>query len=402
MSRKSSPKSNAILRALTLSVWLALNASAASSDSLTALAGRDGIVYAVDKDDRVLADLNSHREFLPASTLKLFTTLLALNELGDDWRFHTQLFVDGDRLIVKGLGDPFLVSEELDSMAEAAAPQLKRRRFGGIGVDNSFFDAGLAIPGVGRSDNPYDARNAATAVNFNTIAVARRGGKIVSTEPQTPLTPTAESVARRRGVRGSSRIPLGDDSDEVARYAGELIAAKLRARGLDIGPKVTRARAASAAPLLDYRNQRSLADVCRDMLAVSNNFVANQLFLTIGARVFGAPATLDKSVRAAERFLASHPRLSGLRVVEGSGIAYENSTTAAAMVELLRLLESRRDLLSSDHGTRHKTGTLKAIATVAGYLETARHGLVRYVVALPGARREQRWEVVDWLRRNLD
>lgn len=376
-------------------------AAFATEPPLREIAGPQAVVYAVDASDHVVVSQGADLQFLPASTLKLFTTLLAIDQLGLDYRFRTELYLRDDELIVRGFGDPFLVSEELDRLAAEAASRLGHRPLAGIAVDDSFFSPDVRIPGVGRSSNPYDALNAAVAVNFNTIAVRRVGDRYVSAEPQTPMTPLAASLARARRVRGSERIQLGDNPSEVTRYAGELIAAKLRAAGVRIGERVSRARAPQGPPLLVHRSSRTLADVCRDMLAISNNFVANQVFLTIGAEAYGAPASLAKARRAAHRYLDAHPLLTGLHVVEGSGIAYENEATATAMTALLKLFEPYRSLLKADHGTQHKTGTLQAIATVAGYLDTDRHGTVRYVVAVPGDRPDRRWQVVAWLRRNL-
>jgi len=380
---------------------LMLVPAATAQSRLHELAGAEGIVYAVDSQDRALVAHNSNRAFLPASTLKIFTALLAAEQLGLDSRYRTEFYLEEQELIVRGFGDPFLVSEELARIAAALATRLKGQTLTGIAIDDSYFGGDVRIPGVGRSTNPYDALNAAVAVNFNTIAVRRRGNRIESAEPQTPLTPLAEALARAHRARGVTRLQLGDNPAEVVRYAGELIAAKLRAAGITIGAGIRRATAPQTIPIYSHEPSRTVADICRDMLAVSNNFVANQLFLTIGAAAFGPPATLEKSRRAAQQLLTRHPELAGLRIVEGSGIAYQNSVTPAAMIALLRLFEPYRLLLKEERGSRHKTGTLKAVATLAGYLETEKHGRVRYVIALPGGTPEQRWRVLAHLQSNL-
>lgn len=368
--------------------------------ALRRMAGEGAVVYAVDARDHVLVDIGSERNFMPASTLKLFTVLLAFEELGADYRFPTEIYLRDDELVVRGFGDPFLVSEELDEIAAHLAPRLRGHTLRGIAIDDSFFSDDVRVPGVGRSSNPYDALNAAVAVNFNTVAIRRSGDRIVSAEAQTPLTPLAAALARTRTVQGSERIQLGADPAEIVRYAGELIAAKLRAAGVAVGERVSRARTPAGKPLYVHRNSRNLADVSRNLLEVSNNFVANQVFLAVGAAAFGAPASLAKSRRAAARLIAKYPQLAAMKVVEGSGIAYENQVTAGAMTALLRLFEPYRVLLKSDHGTAHKTGTLRTIATVAGYLDRPA-GVIRYVVAVPGDRAEQRWRIVDWLRESL-
>jgi D-alanyl-D-alanine carboxypeptidase/D-alanyl-D-alanine-endopeptidase (penicillin-binding protein 4) len=197
------------------------------------------------------------------------------------------------------------------------------------------------------------------------------------------------------------RFQIGDRPEEVRRYAGELIAAKLRDAGVRIGDQVTEGRAPDAPPLYVHSNSRSLAQMSAEMLKTSNNYVANQIFLASGAAAAGAPASLGRSAAVARRFIEAHPQLGGLVVVEGSGIAYENQATGHAMVALLDMFEPYQELLKVAEGTRHKTGTLRTTATLAGYLDTANHGTVRYVIALDGKGQARRWQIVEMLKRGL-
>jgi D-alanyl-D-alanine carboxypeptidase/D-alanyl-D-alanine-endopeptidase (penicillin-binding protein 4) len=365
------------------------------------LAGRDGIVYAVGSDGKALFDIGKNKTFVPASTVKVFTALLAIEHLGLDWRFETEFYLAGDHLIVRGKGDPLLVSEELDRAATALAPLLHGKKLTGVLVDDTFFAPGIRVPGVGNSSNPYDALNSATAVNFNTISVKGVRGRILPAEEQTPLTPLARELARRRKVRGEVRFSLGDQPELVRRYAAELIAAKLRQHGVSVGRIVGGGVAPGQAPLYVHRSTKTLAEVCTGMLRYSTNFTANQVLLAVGAAVDGPPASLQKSIVVAKRFVAAHPKLNGLRIVEGSGISYDNQATSPALAALLELFWPHRHLLKDERGTRHKTGTLKSVASIIGYLDSATRGPVRYVIALDGKGRERRWQIVEMLRRTL-
>ena len=369
--------------------------------AVRSLAGKNGNVYVVDEHDRPLVDIHGDRPFVPASILKVFTVFLASQELGFDYRFTTEFFLDGNHLVVRGKGDPFLVSEELDLIAGALAPKLGDRRLQGVIIDDSYFDPELRVPGVGRTANPYDALNAATAVNFNTIAVIKRGKEILPGESQTPLTPLARSLAESRRANGEIRFQIGERPEEVRRYAGELIAAKLRGAGVRIGDEVAEGRAPQAPPLYVHGNSRTLREMCANMLKTSNNYVANQIFLAIGAAAGGPPASLGRSATIARRFIEAHPSLAGLVVVEGSGIAYENHATGRAMAALLEMFEPYKELLKVTAGTRHKTGTLQTTATLTGYLDTAEHGTVRYVIALDGSGQQRRWQIVERLKQGL-
>ncbi|HCP48483.1 MAG TPA: D-alanyl-D-alanine carboxypeptidase [Deltaproteobacteria bacterium] len=368
---------------------------------LATIAGPSGVVHAMDEEGESLVSVGGDEAFRPASMLKIVTALLAERYLGLDTRFRTEFFVHGDRLIVRGRGDPFLVSEELDRIAQALLPLLKGRSLSGVFIDDSFFEPNITVPGVGSSEQPYDALNSATAVNFNTVHVTVVGDQVRSAEAQTPLTPLAREVALSRGVRGTERVSLSDDPEVVRRYASQLIAAKLRAHGIQVGTAFGSVKVASDLPLYVHESSKTVADVCSAMLVYSNNYVANQVFLAVGEVVHGAPASLEKSRSVARDFVAENVGLKGMVMVEGSGISYENRATSQALLEALRLFQPQRNLMRERRGVRHKTGTLKITKSVAGYLDTQSHGTVRFVVALDGRGSEARWDIVRLLGEKL-
>ena len=379
-----------------LSALLPGSAAADWKEDVTALAGSSGVVYVVDAEGEALFALRDSETFVPASTLKVVTTLLAAEHIGLDTRFETRFFLDGDALVVRGGGDPFLVSEELDVAAKGIAKALGDTALSGVYIDDSHFADDIKIPGVGGTDNPYDALNSATAVNFNTIHVSVSNGVVTSAEEQTPLTPIAEAVAKRKGVRGKQRINLSNSAEDVRRYAAELIAAKLRAAGVTVG-SVVGTRVATGEPVHMHANSRTVGETCAAMLLYSNNYIANQVFLAVGAAASGGPASLAKSVEVTETWLQKNPDLGGFILKEGSGIAYGNEADARSFVAALALLEPHRSLLKVRHGSPSKTGTLKVTKTLVGYLDTKDAGRLRYVVSLDGDGAQKRWDIVKRL-----
>ena len=372
------------------------------SDRVDALTGAREVVVVADAEGNRLVNVNGDRTFTPASTIKVFTAMLALDQLGESWRFSTEFYVDNDgMLIIRGKGDPSLVSEEIGRIALALKERLAGARLEGIGIDHSFYAPSIFIPGGQGSDNPYHAAVSALAVNFNTIHVERVKGRIQSAEEQTPLTTTAERVARFAAVSGRKRLNIGEDPVVIARYAAEIFRAKLRAAGVEVGDKITLTQAPQIQPIYVHRNSKTITEVCADMLQYSTNFISNQVFLTIGAVLRGAPASLEKSQAVANHYHSRDPRFKRLKVIEGSGLAKQNEVDAEGMLAVLEYFAKYKELLREDRGSRHKTGTLSVASTLVGYIETKNHGLVRYVIALDGGTGRRRWDVLELLQRHL-
>lgn len=385
---------------LLLLFWV-VPAQADLRSDVQSVAGKGAVVRVVEAEGDVLLDIGGESAFIPASTLKVFTVALAAEYLDMSSHFETAFFLVGDKLIVRGGGDPYLVSEELDLVAVGLKEALAGEALSGIWVDDSAFATGIVIPGAGKSEKPYDALNSATAVNFNQINVKRVAGEIVSAEEQTPLTPLAAQRAKAMGITNEDRINISSDPAAVRRYVSELLAAKLRQAGVSVGEGEGVLSAPETPPLYVHSNSRTLSEVCHQALYWSNNYITNQVFLTVGAKVHGYPATLEKAQRVAATFLSEHPELTGFTIIEGSGLSYDNRATGPGFIALLELFKPHKALLRKKYDTPNKTGTLRVRKSVVGYLDTAKHGTVRFVISLDGAGFYRKWKVLELLRKQL-
>ena len=360
------------------------------------------IAYVAGDNEIPLLAIGATRSFVPASTLKVFTALLVREHLGFDARFRTEFHLVDGWVVVRGFGDPYLVSEEITRAAAGLAARLSGVAPVGVAVDDSYFEEGLRVPGVGTSRNPYDAHNSALAVNFNTIHVRRVGNAYVSAEPQTPITPTAIAVARRHGIRGTERLNLGHSPEEIRRHAAQVLAIKLREAGLKVGDGIAaRQVPGDSRPIYIHESSRTVGENVAAMLEFSNNYIANQLFLAVGAAAQGPPATVEKSVRTAKRYIAERPDLLGMVVAEGSGISRSNRATPSALASVLARFEQDRMLLPLEDGVPHKTGTLRDVRSLVAYLDSAEHGTVRVVIWMDGSGHQRRWRVLEQLEKSL-
>lgn len=345
-----------------------------------------GTVLVTDADGAELVAQNADRPFVPASVAKIVTAWLAMEALGGDYRFETRFYLDDRRVLyVRGGGDPFLISEELAALAADLVAAVGRAPIAGVVLDASYYPADLRIPGVEDDAEAYDALNSALAVNFNTVYAVRNGDVVRSAETQTPITPTAIAQARAEGLEGSGRISLTRDPAVSLRYAGELIVAFIeRAGGRVDGGISTGIVPAGLAPVSVHRQSRTLSEILVELLRHSNNYVANQIFLEIGARRLGGPVSLEKSLEVANGALAANGLAGDIHIEEGSGISRNDRFTARGLARVLALFAPHAELLRGHDGGLNKTGTMAGIRTLAGYADTARHGRVRFVIALSG------------------
>ncbi len=134
-----------------------------------------------------------------------------------------------------------------------------------------------------------------------------------------------------------------------------------------------------------------LAEIIRDINKYSNNVMARQVFLTLGAEVRGAPGTPAKGAEAIDDWLAvKGQRFLELALDNGSGLSRTERISAQHLAWVLRAayrspvfaeLESslpivavdgtmkKRLLLSGISGHAHiKTGSLKDVRAIAGYV----------------------------------
>jgi len=355
--------------ALALAALCGAALAAPPQDPLARVLAMPQASLLLDEGGRAAIARQPDRPMVPASTMKILTALAALDRWGPEHRFHTDIHRTADGwLWVKGAGDPYLVSEELDLVAQS----LRRsgvREVAGIGADDSLFAPDVEIAGRSSTRNPYDAPVTALAANFNTVNVVRSRDGVRSAEPQTPLTPLARQLAERLPP-GAERVNLRE-RDLALRYFVELFAAKLAAEGVAVGPGVRTGRVPAGAERIHrHRNRRDLRQVLAAMLEHSSNFVANDLFLLLGDAGDGRPLTTATAQQAMTAWAKQRFGWRDFRIEDGAGLSPGNRLSARQLVDAVQAFAPYRELLPAQNGrVRAKTGTLSGVSTYAGFVQ---------------------------------
>ena len=327
---------------------------------LVAKGGEPRFHYTTDPD----------RKWVPASTLKVPLALYALDVWGEDHHFQTEVYLrDNQDLLIKGLGDPFFVSEEIQLLGRVLRGKIPSK-IRDLLLDNSAFTFPLHADGVERSRNPYDALNGALLVNFNTVSLEKKSdGTLTSAEKQTPLTPLTISLGKQL-TPGKQRVNLAEDPALAQRYSGELMQAIWEENELEFTGEIKNSLKKENDKLIfQYKNSKPLKEVLEAMLKYSNNFIANQILLSASLEKDHSPINFERSIKPWRDWWQEKLRISPEKIslVEASGISRKNRMSEMEMLKVLKLFRTHLHLLSEYQGLKSKTGSLNGVYSLVGY-----------------------------------
>jgi serine-type D-Ala-D-Ala carboxypeptidase/endopeptidase (penicillin-binding protein 4) len=370
----------------------------------------------------------------PASVMKLVTTYAALDLLGPTFTWKTEVYTRGELegdalngdLMLKGYGDPKFTLENLWLLLRNLRARGLREIRGDLVLDRSYFSLPSHVAGDfdGKSSRPYNVGPDALLLNFQTVelqfvpdAQKNTVGIIVDPKPVrlqivNLLTLDHESCGDWRekldsnvNDEGGSAIALfrgsysADCGEKTYRIAvlnqNEYILGVFRQLWEELGGTLlgsAREAAWSAEwNLIAETGSLTVAEAVRDINKFSNNVMARQLFLTIGAESFGTNGNQELAREAITNWLENRNlQFPELVVENGSGLSRKERISAAHMGALLLSVwksafmpefiaslplagldgTMKKRLNGSEvAGQAHlKTGSLEAVRTIAGYL----------------------------------
>jgi D-alanyl-D-alanine carboxypeptidase/D-alanyl-D-alanine-endopeptidase (penicillin-binding protein 4) len=349
------------------------------------LIGKEDSILVTNSQEQILLAKNADKKLIPASILKIFTSLVALHYLGEDYRFPTEFYVDEKlNLKIKGYGDPLLISETILKISQVLAVLLKKAQpLNNLILDDSYFSQPLTIPGITSSSQPYDAPNGALCANFNTVNFRRSSQGYVSAETQTPLLPFVIKKIKASKLK-KGRIVFSHNKNEIMIYAGKLFQYFLEKQGIRFTGKIKRGRINANTDRLIFRydSVSSLEQIVAKLLEHSNNFTTNQLLIATGAEIIGSPGTLAKGVAIASDYAKEMLGIENMTITEGSGISRDNRVSAVQMDQVLQEFLPYHYLMRREGREFYKTGTLYGVSTRAGYIKRTDGELYRYVIML--------------------
>ena len=393
----------------------------------------------------------------PASLMKLATTTAALDMLGPAFVWRTPVYVDSPvregvlqgNIYIKGSGDPRFVVERL---------WLLMRRIQGLGIhkiqgdivlDRSVFDvpARDAASFDGEPLRPYNAAPDALLLNFKSLLiqfVPDRTANVARVQIEPPLAgvqfPASVPLSHSdcNDYRGALRADWSDParirfagafpascSEKMwpiayaapQQFAQRAIAGMWQQLGGHLSGQVREGVVPSGLAPAFHVESASLAETIRDINKYSNNVMAQQLFLTLSQQQRDV-GSLDASRDVMQRWWRD--RVGGETPIfdNGSGLSREERISAQGLARLLQVAWAAPTMpelvsslpLSGVDGTMKrskaqaaahlKTGSLRDVAGIAGFVDTA-SGRRLVVVAIlhhpnANAARPALDAIIDW------
>ena len=381
--------------ALAMLCFAALAAASVSSSISSILqkhdvAGGSTGVYIWDFDaaQQVFAS-HADSRLVPASNMKLVTTSAALGRWGPQHRFKTELYgpdvpvyegVLYGNLYLKGFGDPSLSTLSYQRQT--------------LGFATASFES--------------------FAKRLRTLKVHKVKGRVLGDESWfdrerfgSSWTPGLQlECGLLSALSGNESLANGNRVKDPATYAAQLLTEALRAKGIKVTGQPGTGEVPASARLFKQQFSAPLKTLLKRMDKYSDNFFAEIMLKGLGKDFSGqgsTPAGLEVS-RA--NLAAIGLDAASYRLLDGSGLSYENRLTPRDLVRVLGAarqsfdfddyhealaiagvdgtLEDRMRGTAAAGNAHAKTGTLNIAVCLSGYVTSANERQVGYAILVNG------------------
>jgi len=336
----------------------------------------------------VLYDYQGNVRLRPASNMKLLTAAAALNVLGEDYRFTTEVLADHatikekvvkGNLYLKGNGDPTLLKKDFDQMAFVIKKLgIKRIKGNLVGDDSRYDDVRYSLDLPWSDETTYygaqvSALTASPTKEYDSgsIKIKVKPGTKLGERVEVAVTPKTNYVniinhAVTVGEDGKKEISIEREHArntiiiegtiplkakpatewigvwDPTRYAATLFKQSLEKQGISVTGKIKTATVPDTAELLTIHQSMPLSDLLIPFLKLSNNVHAEMLIKEMGKVVKGE-GSWDKGLAVMKTEVSKfglNPKTMVIR--DGSGISHIDLISANQISQLLFIVQKQK------------------------------------------------------------
>jgi D-alanyl-D-alanine carboxypeptidase/D-alanyl-D-alanine-endopeptidase (penicillin-binding protein 4) len=387
-----------------------------------------GALVVARGDGRLLYARSPDRALIPASNQKILTAVAALRAFGPAHAFPIGVYSDAPpdaegsvaNLYLQATGDPSLTSEDYWRFAADLRMAGLRSVRGDLVIDDTAFDAERWNPIWGPiSSRAYHAPVGAFTANYGAFTVvvvpgANSGDRVtVRVDPPVPylrVVNKALTSSRRKQSRLTVKRSLEADHEQIevggnlrvgsepavfrrsvedpVGYAAAVLRMQLEANGITVAGEDRLGVAPESAPELLLFAAHPVSEIVRLFMKYSNNGMAESLVKALGARASGAPGSWANGIPALSQELAAiGVPMDGMRIVDGSGLSYDNRVSPRQLVAALRIADASFAMapeFAASLPVSGADGTLEKRVEDAVGAARAKTGLLTSVTALSG------------------
>ena len=332
----------------------------------------------------VVYDYNGESQIKPASNMKLLTTAAALDVLGKDYRFNTNLYISGKisngvlkgDVYLQGQGDPTLMDVDLKQFAKDLKQLGINKIDGRIVGDDNWFDGDLLTPGIWANDESWYYAAPISALTTSPNGDYDSGTIIVDVattnvgeSPTVKATPhigdleivneamtveagqsntlSVERTYQTNKIVVNGNLPIGKTYRDwitvqnPTTHTLTMFVALLAEEGIEYTKdKVFQAATPKSAQLVSNKTSISLEELLIPYMKLSNNGIADILIKTMGK-----VKNHHGSTNAGLKVLMEYGQSIGLNMndwffEDGSGMSHENHVSSFTVSNLLYHVQS--------------------------------------------------------------
>ncbi|HLG26633.1 MAG TPA: D-alanyl-D-alanine carboxypeptidase/D-alanyl-D-alanine-endopeptidase, partial [Paenisporosarcina sp.] len=318
----------------------------------------------------------------PASNMKLLTAAAALETLGEEYRFETEVLTDGQvkggvlqgNVYLKGKGDPTLLKHDFDVFAKNLTSKGIKKINGKLVGDDTWYDNIRLSSDINWTDESYyyaaqvSALTASPNADYDAgsvIVEAHANGSVgesatIKVLPETDVVNIVNrsktvasggtktiTIEREHGTNNiviEGTVPVGGTVTrewiavwEPSYYALDLFKKSLMEQGITFGgqPQVTLGKTPSQAELLTSKNSMTLKELSIPFMKLSNNSHAEVLAKEMGKVVYGE-GSWEKGLQVIEENSAKLGlNMETIMIRDASGMSHINLIPSNEVTNLL-------------------------------------------------------------------